>query len=136
MSEKDKDFSGGDASAKIRRFGEFLVEKGLISKEDRDDALAIQNAVNLQLGILANLEEIITIGQIFDILEYQKKSGGKFGEIAKNFKLIDEKQLGRILKNQEDLRMKVGEILVGLTYLKKEELEAALEQFIREPGGK
>lgn len=136
MSKENKDFSDEKTSARIRRFGEFLVEKRLISTEERDDALAIQNAINLRLGILANMQEIITIGQIFDVLEYQKESGEKFGEAAKHLHLIDKVQLGKLLQSQEKLRMKVGEILVGLTYLKKEEMETALERFIRETCGK
>jgi len=132
MSEKNKDFSGGETSNKIRRFGEFLVEKGLISEEERDDALAIQKAINLRLGILANMQEIITIGQIFDVLECQKESGEKFGETAKHLNLIDKDQLGKLLQSQKKLKMKVGEILVGLTYLKREDMETALENFIQE----
>ena len=135
MTEKNKDFSDQKTSAKIRRFGEFLIKKGLISEEERDDALAIQNAINLRLGILANIQEIITVGQIFDVLEHQKGSGKKFGEVAKHLSLINEDQLRKLLQSQEQLRMKVGEILVGLTYLKKEDMETALEHFIREANG-
>ena len=136
MTENNKDFSDQKTSAKIRHFGEFLVEKGLISEEERDDALAIQNAINLRLGILANVQEIITVGQIFDVLEHQKGSGKKFGEAARHLSLMNEDQLRKLLQSQEQLRMKVGEILVGLTYLKKEEMETALEHFIREADGK
>lgn len=136
MSEENKNLSDEITSAKILHFGEFLVKKGLISQEERDDALAIQNAVNFRLGIMANIQEIITIGQIFDVLEYQKGSGEKFGEVARNLNLMDEDQLRKLLQSQEQLRMKVGEILVGLMYLKKEEMEAALEHFIQENSGK
>ena len=115
-------------------FGDFLIEKGLITEQERDDALAVQKAVNLRLGILASMDEIISVAQIYEVLERQRLTGKPFGETARELYLIDKNQLGHLLKRQNSLKMKVGEILVGLLYLKKDEMEAALEHFIREHG--
>jgi len=136
MSEKNKDSSGGKVSNIIRHFGGFLIEKGLISEEECDDGLVIQKAINVRLGILANMQEIITVAQIYDILEYQKENKGTFGKAARHLNMIDKKQLRKLLQRQKKLRMKVGEILVGLTYLNKEEMETALEHFLHENCGK
>ena len=127
------DTSAGSTQA-IPRFGEFLVEKGLIGENQRDDALAIQEAVNHRLGFLATIEEIITVEQVFTILEEQKKTDKPFGELAREMKLIGRKKLGELLERQNSLRMKVGEILVGLSYIGKEKMEAALGQFTEEKG--
>jgi len=115
-----------------KRFGEYLVEKGLITPEQLNDALAIQNSINYQLGILASMEDVISVSQIFNILNKQKDTGKPFGETAKLLNLIDDSQLEKLLKQQEEHRMKVGEILVGLLYLEKDELDRQLDAFIKE----
>ncbi|MFH1069133.1 MAG: hypothetical protein V1794_05865 [Candidatus Glassbacteria bacterium] len=134
MSRTRKDGTDKNRLQATKRFGEFLVEKGLIDEDQRDDALAIQEAVNHRLGFMATIEEVITVAQVFTILEEQKKNHRPFGELAREMKLLDREKLARLLDRQNGLRMKVGEILVGLMYLKKEEMETALEHFLKEVG--
>jgi len=134
MPKKNKGSPEVKAPQIGKLFGDFLIEKGLITEEKRDDALAVQKAVNLRLGILASMDEIISVAQIYEVLERQRLTGKPFGETARELYLIDEGQLGHLLKRQNSLKMKVGDILVGLLYLKKEAMEAALEHFIREHG--
>jgi len=130
---KQKTVSAVENSSETRkRFGEFLVERGLLSPEAVEDALAIQSAIHHRLGILALIQEIISISQIFEILHKQRLTGKPFGEIARQMNLIDEKRLQQLLQQQEQLRMKLGQILVGLLYLTKEEMEKALAQFLEE----
>jgi hypothetical protein len=122
------------SSACRKRFGEFLVDKGLIQSEQLDEALTIQEAIYQRLGSLAAVEDMISVTELYDILDEQKYTGAMFGETAKKMKLLDENQLGELLNIQEKVRMKLGEILVGLFYLQRNTMEAALEHFWKEKG--
>ncbi|MBN2288249.1 MAG: hypothetical protein JXQ83_02880 [Candidatus Glassbacteria bacterium] len=130
---EEKEAGGQKAAAVIKkRFGEYLVEKGLITEDQLDDALAIQHAINRRLGTIATMDDIITVAELYDILDRQHMLGSPFGETAKLLHLITDRQLTDLLKRQQREKMKVGEILVGLLYLQKLEMEAALDQFFKE----
>ncbi len=121
----------GDGKATLH-FGEYLVEQGLIEQGHRDDALAIQGAVNHKLGILATMDEILTVSQVYTVLDEQRRSGQPFGQVARTLDLIDEDHLEKLLDRQNELWMRVGEILVGLGYLEYDRMEAELEEFCAE----
>jgi hypothetical protein len=119
---------GGDGAATVH-FGEYLVEQGLIEPGQRDDALAIQETVNQKLGILATMDEILTVSQVYTILDEQRRTKKPFGQVARSLNLIDEEHLEKLLDHQSELWMRVGEILVGLGYIDFEKMEAELEEF-------
>jgi hypothetical protein len=131
MPKKRKKPEAQKPSGVNKLFGEYLIEKGLISLEQRDDALAIQNSINHRLGILASMEDILSVSQIFDVLSEQKDTGKPFGETARLLNLISDSQLSELLERQRGKRLRVGEILVGLLYLEKEEMEKELKKFSR-----
>lgn len=132
MSDNRAGQDQGSAETRLKRFGEFLVEKGLIEESQRDEALEIQEAVYQRLGALAAVEDMISVTQLYDILEQQKYTGTMFGETAKRMKLLDEDQLSELINLQDKVKMKLGEILVGLFYLQRNAMEAALDHFLQE----
>jgi len=132
MTEEKKANEAEPTAVIKKRFGEYLIEKGLITGEQLDDALAIQESINHRLGTIATMEDIITVAELYDILDRQNLLGSPFGETAKLLHLINDKQLSDLLRRQQREKMKVGEILVGLIYLQKLEMEAALDEFFRE----
>lgn len=134
MSGNREENSRESSAERRKRFGEFLVDKGLIQPEQRDEALTIQEAIYQRLGSLAAVEDMISVTELYDILDEQKYTGAMFGETAKRMKLLDESQLGELLNIQKKVRMKLGEILVGLFYLQRNTMEAALENFWKEEG--
>ena len=103
----------------------------MITEEQLEDALAIQAAINRRLGTIATMEDIITVAELYDILDRQQMLKEPFGETAKLLHLINDKQLTDLLRHQQREKMKVGEILVGLLYLQKLEMEVALDDFSR-----
>ena len=132
MSEKESAGGGESAEARRKRFGEYLVEKGLIEEEQRDEALMIQEAIYQRLGALATVEDFLSVTQLYDILEEQKYTGTMFGETACKMNLLEDEQLEALLNLQDKVKMKVGEILVGLFYLQRDTMEAALAKFLKE----
>ncbi|MFC1537776.1 hypothetical protein ACFL4P_03015 [Gemmatimonadota bacterium] len=96
--------------------------------------MSIQKAINRRLGTMATMEDIITVAELYNILERQNMLCRPFGETAKLLHLINDKQLIELLQRQQREKMKVGEILVGLVYLQKLEMEAALDNFFGEKG--
>ncbi len=121
----------GDGKATVH-FGEYLVEQGLIESDHRDDALAIQDAVNQKLGIMATMDDILTVTQVYTILDEQRSTKLPFGQVARTLNLIDEEHLEKLLDRQNELWMRVGEILVGLGYIEYDRMETELEEFCAE----
>jgi hypothetical protein len=124
--------STGDSENATVRFGDYLVDRRLVAASHLNSALDIQNAVNHKLGILATMDEILTVSQVYTILEEQRRSGRPFGQVARMLDLINQEHLLRLLDKQSELRMRVGEILVGLGYLTVQQMETALEDYCAE----
>ncbi len=76
-------------------FGDYLIEKGKIDREDLDVALKLRTEKGIRLGVLAVDDGLLTEQQLGDILDHQIKiaNAGLFGEIAINMKLLSREQV-------------------------------------------
>tara|TARA_B100000315_G_C14384496_1_gene499016 strand:+ start:303 stop:545 length:243 start_codon:yes stop_codon:yes gene_type:complete len=79
------------------RFGDYLIEKGVVSKEELDIALKFQTEKSLRLGALAIVDGLLTEQQLSVILDRQREveAAGLFGEIAINMKLLNKENMTR-----------------------------------------
>ena len=79
------------------RFGDYLIEKGVVSKEEVDIALKFQTEKSLSLGALAVVDGLLTEQQLSVILDRQREveAAGLFGEIAINMKLLNKENMTR-----------------------------------------
>jgi len=112
-------------------FGDYLIEKGKIGREDLDVALKLRTEKGIRLGVLAVDDGLLTEQQLGAILDHQREvaDAGLFGEIAINMKLLSKEQVDELLKKQREYDKIIGQILVLSGVISKNEKEEELKQF-------
>lgn len=138
---------------KSKRLGDLLIEVGLITKEQLEDALIIQRSSGKKLGEVLNDEGIVSEKQIIEALEFQL--GVPHIDISKTsidveaVKLIDESLAKRYLLiplyksggtltvamsdptnifAMDDIRMSTG-LEINPTIATKKDITGAIEQY-------
>lgn len=107
-------------------FGQFLLEKGVISSAQLLRALDVQRTSNPALGELAVAHGMITEAQAAGINERQRREDRRFGDIAQAMGLLTDVEVGQLLDEQKSRRRMFGEILVDEGFLSREQLAAEL----------
>lgn len=115
-------------------FGQYLLEKGIITPDQLLTAINHQKAVNMKLGVLAMDKKYMTSQQVEDILEIQKERDAQFGELAVENKIITTDQLTELLSIQKSERIFLGESLVEKGYLTLQQLENCLTEYKKYEG--
>jgi len=112
------------------KFGEFLIEKGVI------DTFALVQALNLQrrrslipIGEIALHDKLLSAEQILSILDIQENTGRRFGDIALELGNLDQTQVDILRKKQQQLHSYIGEIFVELNKISAEQLRSLLAEF-------
>lgn len=115
-------------------FGQFLLEKGLLSSEQLLAALEIQRRSNPVLGELAQSMGLLSAADLQRISDQQRTEDARFGDIALKLGLLDAAQLDALLAAQNARRKLFGEILVeqGMLDAGTVAAELALHQADRE----
>ena len=112
--------------------GEYLIEKGIITKEDLDNALYEQKKNRIPLGQLALQTDMITPQEMFRLLSGQRKRGQdapSFGQLAIELDILTKKDIDSLLKLQFQSGELLGDVLVSIGVLSKSELFQALRKF-------
>jgi CheY-specific phosphatase CheX len=115
-------------------FGNYLLNKGLITPEQLADALDYQRSVHLKLGVLAVNAGCMTPAQVETVHNMQKKVDKKFGELSIELGYIDEEQLKALLNTQKQGHLMLGQALIDRRYFTLEQLQAALDSYKKESG--
>lgn len=119
----------------VKFFGQFLLERGRILKEELMDALDLQKSVNVKLGTLALDAGYLNAEQIEGIHGEQQRTDKMFGEIALEQSLLSPEQLEELLVIQKNERITLGEALVQKGYLTLGDLEVELNAYKEEQKG-
>lgn len=112
--------------------GQFLLEQGLIDRQQLLDALEAQRASNPLLGELAVAAGMLAPAQAQRINERQRSEDKRFGDLALEMGLLDAAQVDELLAQQKQGRKLFGEILVEQGALAAEQLAEALQIHQRE----
>ena len=110
-------------------FGQYLVDQGLIKREDHKKVIEIQNKDRL-LGNLGIELHWLTEDCISSILTYQEEhTGVRFGEAAVSLSLLNSSQLKYLLDLRNRRKIPIGDILVKHGFITQENLNKALMGF-------
>ncbi len=82
-------------------FGNYLLEKDIITTEQLLDALQEQSKVHLKLGTLAIHEGYMTAGEVDNIIIMQTHQDKKFGELAIEEGYLTEEQVNALFRGSE-----------------------------------
>ncbi|MDF1564562.1 MAG: chemotaxis protein CheX [Deltaproteobacteria bacterium] len=113
----------------VKFFGQYLLERGTISREALLKALELQDTRNLRLGDYAVRRGYLTEAQSEQINRIQLTEDKRFGEIAKEKGLLTEEQIGELLTLQQNDYLMLGEALLEVGPLDRQTLEAELKNF-------
>lgn len=110
-----------------RFFGQFLLERGKIIREELLDAVEFQKTINVKLGIIALDAGYLTADQIEKIHAEQQRTDKLFGELAIEFGFLKLEELEDLLLIQKNERISLGDALIQKGYLTMSSLEEELK---------
>lgn len=113
-------------------FGHYLLNRGLISREQLKDALDYQKSVHVKFGVIAVDEGYMTPSQVEEVHEMQKKVDRRFGEIAVELGYLTEEQVQKMLETQKQNHLLLAQALVDRGYMTIEEFSQALNDYKEE----
>lgn len=111
------------------RFGQFLINKGLVTQSDINTALSRQIARQDQIGQIAIKSGMLTVKQVMHILREQAGTCYFFGELAVQLGYLNEAGIQKLINLQQETRPKLGEILIELGRLESWQLDELLAEF-------
>ena len=111
----------------IKFFGQFLLEKSLINREQLLNALSEQRKSSPLLGDIAIEKGFIDTKQSEKINAEQHKQDKQFGQIAISLGFLSTEQVDDLLSEQRSRRKYLGEILVENNYLSEEQVSEQLK---------
>jgi HPt (histidine-containing phosphotransfer) domain-containing protein len=118
----------------MKLFGQYLVDKGVISKSDLVRALIIQleNTPSVTSVILEN--DLLTTDQLYQIFQLQADHKSGFIEAARELGCWGTKIQEQVEKILSSKRKPIGEILVKLGATEISNISKALDEFLGELG--
>lgn len=118
----------------MKLFGQYLVDKGVISKSDLVRALIIQleNTPSITSVILEN--DLLTTDQLYQIFQLQADHKSGFIEAARELGCWGTKIQEQVEKILSSKRKPIGEILVKLGATEISNISKALDEFLGELG--
>ncbi len=110
-------------------FGNFLLEKNLITREQLLKAIEVQKGEQLRLGTLAIHAGLMTAAEVNHIHALQTHKDKRFGEIALELGYLTPVQIDKLLSSQKPSYLLLSQALVDLNYLSAETFEKAMEEY-------
>jgi CheY-specific phosphatase CheX len=112
----------------VKFLGQYLLEQGLIDKDQLLRALEIQRECSPMLGELAVQQGMLDAKQAQRINDRQLQEDKRFGDIAIELGLLDAGQIDQLLAAQKAGRKMFGSILIEQGMLSQAQLDQALAE--------
>lgn len=113
----------------VKYFGQYLLEKGHLSKDQLLEGIKYQKAINLKIGVLAIDKGFMTAAQVNEIVDLQKIANKQFGVLAVEKKYITTEQIEELISIQKSDRIYLGEALLEKGFVSLEQLETYLREY-------
>jgi CheY-specific phosphatase CheX len=113
----------------IKFFGQFLLEKRIITNEALLKAIALQETTNLKFGEMAKSMGLISDADIDRVHKAQRNEDLQFGDMSVKLGMMTMDQLKQVLTKQKNNHLYIGEALVKVGAVKAEDLPKHLDAF-------
>jgi CheY-specific phosphatase CheX/mannitol/fructose-specific phosphotransferase system IIA component len=113
----------------VKFFGQFLVEKGIVSREAILAAIELQEQKNLKLGAMAVAMGYLTQADIKRAHKAQFSKDMKLGDLLVASGALNAQQLQEIIARQKEAHLYIGEALVQVGSLTGQQLQQCLDEF-------
>lgn len=110
-------------------FGQYLIERGLVSEDDVISALEMQSKNNIPFEKAAIAMQFLNMKQIYKILTYQIDTDLSFSEVAEKKGYLRRHEINLIHDYVSKNRLLIGDILVQMKKLTRESLKREIEGF-------
>ncbi len=110
-------------------FGNYLLNKGLVSKENLSKVLQVQKEVRLKLGVLAINAGYMNASQVQEVNDLQVRQDRRFGDLAVDRKYITSEQLNDLLKQQKSEHLLLAQALIDENLMTLSEFEKELTSY-------
>ncbi|NMB75342.1 MAG: hypothetical protein GYA21_09445 [Myxococcales bacterium] len=116
----------------IQFFGEFLIERWVVTRGQLIEALELQEYRNLKFGELAVRRGFMTPDQVREVNELQRSTDLRFGDLAVAKGMLTPEKAREILTYQKNNYLMLGEALLELGHISEDVLERELAIFQEE----
>jgi CheY-specific phosphatase CheX len=113
----------------IKFFGQFLLERRVISAEELLEAVEYQEAENLKFGDYALSKGYLDAMDVRRLNDEQRRTDMMIGELAVKLRMMSSEQVDELLTRQRNDHMFIGEALVRKGTITPDILEKELERF-------
>lgn len=112
-------------------FGQFLIEKKVISGLNLLKAIELQEQTNHRFGDLVLEMNLMTEEQIYLTHRNQRHEDLQFGDMAVKMGFLTPDQVKEVLEKQQHQHLYIGEALVATNAISAEDLKKYLAEFKR-----
>lgn len=113
----------------VKFFGQFLVEKNIVTREALLEAIDLQDQKNLKLGEMAVSVGYITQADIERAHNAQMSKDMKLGDLLVEMGFLTLNQLNDVITRQKNTHLYIGEALVQIGALTSDKLHQQLADF-------
>ncbi|MGN0606184.1 MAG: chemotaxis protein CheX [Oscillospiraceae bacterium] len=115
-------------------FGNYLLNKGIVSAEKLSEALSAQKNVRLKLGVLAINAGLMTAEQVDAVHNEQQRVDKRIGDLMVEMGYVTREQVEELFKTQPSGHLLLGQALVDSGTMTNAQFEAALQDYKAENG--
>ncbi|MCD7731804.1 MAG: chemotaxis protein CheX [Oscillospiraceae bacterium] len=115
-------------------FGNYLLNRDLVSPENLAEALSKQKDTRLKLGVLAINSGIMTAAQVDKVHAEQQRVDKRIGDIMVEMGYATREQIEELFKTQPSGHLLLGQALVDGGYMTNAQFEQALASYKAENG--
>jgi hypothetical protein len=112
-----------------QNFAQYVLNKGLLTPLQVQEALKQERSVRVKLGILAINSGFMTAGQVEEVHSLQRTIDKRFGEIALDKGYLTVEKLNDLLEAQESRHLNFGQVVVDKGFMTLEQLQSVLEDY-------
>ncbi|MEK3917637.1 hypothetical protein [Paenibacillus sp. FSL H7-0331] len=93
-------------------FGQFLLNRSIVTASELDQALSAQAETRVKLGVLAINKGYMTPEQVEQVHQTQTRIDKRFGEIAVDMGHLTEEVVTELLSSQQSAHLTLGQALI------------------------
>ncbi len=114
--------------------GNYLVEEGIMTKDQLSYVIAKQEQIRVKLGLIAVSEGMLTLDQADAINRLQQTMDKRFGDIAVEMGYLTDAQVGSLLKMQGNEFLTFAQTLVDEGFVTMDKIQLVLRSYQVENG--
>ena len=114
--------------------GNYLVEEGIMTREQLLHVISIQEKIRVKLGLIAVSEGMLTLDQADAINRLQQVMDKRFGDIAVEKGYLTDAQVGSLLKMQGNEFLTFAQTLVDEGIVTMDKIQLVLRSYQVENG--